>query len=69
MGTPKVKVRLEDKSKITAPLDTGAKINGMTKEVIEDVGLAIKQGPKPELVLHTRHSQLFLAFVKMLRLQ
>ena len=60
MGSPKAKVRLEDGSKITALLDTGAEINVMTREVMEDAGLAMRQGPKLELVSHTGHSRPFL---------
>ena len=54
-------MRLEDGLKITALLDTGADINVMTWEVIEDAGLAIRRGPKLELVSHTGHSRFFLA--------
>lgn len=60
MGSPKAKVRLEDGSKITALLDTGAEINVMTREIMEDTGLAMRQGPKLELVSHTGHSRPFL---------
>ena len=45
---------------ITALLDTGAEINVITKEVMEDAGFAIRPEPKPELVLHTSHSRPFL---------
>ena len=60
MGSPKAKVRLEDGSKVTVLLDTGADINVMTQEVIEDAGLAMQRGPKLELVSHSGHSRLFL---------
>ena len=60
MGSPKAKVRLEDGSKVTAFLDTGAEINVITREVMEDVGLAMRRGPKLELVSHTGHSRPFL---------
>ena len=60
MGSPKAKVRLEDGSKVTALLDTGAEINVMTREVMEDAGLAMRRGPKLELVSHTGHSRPFL---------
>ena len=59
MGSPKAKVRLEDGSKVTALLDTGAEINVMTREVMEDAGLAMRRGPKLELVSHTGHSRHF----------
>ena len=60
MGSPKAKVRLEDGPKVLALLDTGAEINVMTKEVMEDAGLAMRQGPRLELVSHTGHSWPFL---------
>ena len=62
MGSPKAKVRLEDGCKIIALLDTGAEINIMTREVMEDAGLAIRRGPKRALVSYTGHSRLFLGF-------
>ena len=60
MEPPKAKVRLENGSKVTALLDTGAEINVMTREVMEDAGLAMQRGLKLELVSHTGHSRLFL---------
>ena len=60
MGSPKTKVCLEDGSKVLALLDTGAEINVMTKEIMEDAGLAMRRGPRLELVSHTGHSQPFL---------
>ena len=60
MGSLKAKVRLEDGSKITALLDTGAEIHLMIREIMEDTELAKRQGPKLELVSHTGHSQSFL---------
>ena len=62
IGSPKAKVRLEDGSKVTAALDTGAEINVMTREVMEDAGLAIHRGPKLELVSHTCHCRFFFGF-------
>ena len=53
-------MRLGDGSKIIALLDTGAEINVMTREVMEDAGLAMRRGPKLELVSHTGHSRPFL---------
>lgn len=41
IGSTKAKVRLEDGYKVTALLDTGAEINVMTQEVMEDAGLAM----------------------------
>ncbi|MCJ1349183.1 hypothetical protein MMC31_007419 [Peltigera leucophlebia] len=60
MGSPKIKVRLEDGPKVRALLNTGAEINVMTREVMEDAGLAMRKGPKLELVSHTGHSRPFL---------
>lgn len=60
MGSPRIKVRLEDGSKVTALLDIRAKINIKTREMIEDVGLAMRKDPKLELVSYTDHSWLFL---------
>ena len=60
IGSPKAKMRLEDGSKITASLDTGADIKIITREVIEDVGLTIWRGLKLEMICHTSHSALFL---------
>lgn len=56
MGTPKAKVRLEDGFKIIALLDTGVEINVITKKVMKDARLTMKQGPKLELVSHTGYS-------------
>lgn len=42
MGSPKVKIRLEDGSKITALFDTDAEINVMIKEVIKNTRLAMR---------------------------
>ncbi len=53
----KAKVCLKDGSKVTALLDTGAEINVMTKELMEDANLAMRRGPKLELVSHTGHSR------------
>ncbi len=55
-------MRLEDGSKVTALLDTGAEINVMTCELMQDADLAIRRSPKLELVSYTGHSYLFLGF-------
>lgn len=60
MGLPKAKVCLEDGSKVMALLDTGAEINVMIRELMKEANLAIRKGPKLELVSHTSHSRLFL---------
>ena len=56
MGSLKAKVWREDGSKVTALLNTAAEINDMTREVIENTGLAMRHGSKLELVSHTGHS-------------
>ncbi len=60
MGSPKVKVCLDNGSKVTALLDTGVEINVMTRELMEETNLAMKKGPKLELVSHLGHSRTFL---------
>ena len=45
-----------------ALLDTGAEINVMTKEEIEDTNLEMRQGPKLELVSYTGHNRPFHGF-------
>ena len=64
IGSLKAKVRLEDGSRVTALLDTGAEIHVMTREVIKDAGLAIQRSLKLELVSHPGYSCLFLGFCK-----
>ena len=49
-----------DSSKVTALLDTVAEINVMTRELMEDANLAMRLGPKLELVSHTGHGRRFL---------
>lgn len=41
-GSPKAKFGLENYSKITALLDTGAEINVITKEIMEDTRLLMR---------------------------
>lgn len=60
MRSPKARVRFEYGSKITTILDTGVEINVMTREILEDLGLAIYYDPKLELVSHTGNSFPFL---------
>ena len=57
IGSLKVKVRLDDSSKVIALLDTSAEINIIPREVIEDAGLAMRHRPKLELVFHTSYSR------------
>lgn len=57
MGSLKTRVRLEDGSKVIVFLDTGAEINVMTREVMENAGLAMREGPRLELVSHTGYSR------------
>ena len=63
----KIKVCLEDGSKVTALLDTGAEINVMTKKLMEDSNLAMRRGSKLELVSHTGHSRPFISLCKDVR--
>ena len=60
MGLLKAKIRLKDSFKVTTLLDTGVEINVMTRKLIEDINLAIRQKTKLELVSYIRHSRLFL---------
>ncbi len=60
----KAKVRRKDGSKVTALLDTGTEVNIMTREVMEDAGLAIRRGPKLELISNTCHNRPFLGICK-----
>ena len=64
MGSAKARVRLKDSSKVTALFDTSAEINVMTREVMGDAGLAMRHGPKLELISYTSHSHLFLGLCK-----
>lgn len=64
MRSPKAKIYLEDSSKVTALLNTGAKINIMTRELMEDANLAIRQGSKLELISHIGYSCFFLGLSK-----
>ena len=41
-------------------MDTGAEINVMTRELMEDTNLTMRRGPKLELVSHTDNSRSFL---------
>lgn len=68
MGFPNTRVRLEDGPKVFALLDTGAEINVMTKEVMEDAGVAMRRGPRLELVSHTGHSRPFLGLCEDVKL-
>ena len=47
-----------------ALLDTGAEINLMTRKVMKDANLAMKQGPKLKLVSYTSHNRPFLDLCK-----
>ena len=60
MRSPKAKIRLKDGFKVMALLDTGAEINVMTRELMEEANLAMRKGPKLELILHMSHNQPFL---------
>lgn len=58
----KTKIGFKNGPKVVVLLDTSAKINVMTREVIENAGLAMRNSPKLELVSHTGHSCFFLCF-------
>ena len=58
--SPKAKVYLEDNSKVTPLLDTGAEINMMIRKLMEDANLAMRRGSKLELISHIAHSSFFL---------
>lgn len=60
----KIKVKIEDDFKIMILLNIGTKINEITRKIIEDARLAIKQKPKLELILNTGHSQLIFNLYK-----
>lgn len=62
MGSLKTRVRLENRSKITVFLDIDIEINVMTKEIIKDMGLAMRRGLKLELRSYTSHSYPFFSF-------
>ena len=64
MGFPKAKIRHKNVLKLIAFLDTGAEINVMTQEVMEDAGLAIQRDSKLELVSYMCHSHPFLGLCK-----
>ncbi len=66
IGCPKTRFRLEDSAKVFALLDTSVKINMMKKTVMEEASLAIRSGPRLELIFHTSHSRFFLRYSKML---
>ncbi len=55
-------MRLKNSSKETALLDTGVEINVMTRKVMKDAGLAIRRGPKLEMVSNTGYSRSLLGF-------
>lgn len=59
MGSLKAKIRLEDGSKITAILGIDVEINIMIQKIIEDAGLATRQGLKLELISHNGHNRFF----------
>lgn len=64
MDSSKTRINIENRSKVIAFLDTSVEINVMNKEVIEDISLAVRQGPKLELISHTVHSYPFHSLCK-----
>lgn len=61
---PKATIWLEDSFKIIVVLDISVEINIMTREIMEDIGLAMRCGPKLKLISHTGHSCYFLGLCK-----
>lgn len=64
----KAKVDLKNNFKVTVLLNTDVEINVMTKNLIEDVNLAMRQGPNLKLVSHIGHSHFFLGFCKNIKI-
>lgn len=62
MESSGAKVRLEDGSKVISLLDTGAEINVMTRELMEDANLAMRRDRKLELISHIGHNRTFPSF-------
>ena len=59
IGSAKAKVHLKNGLKVMVFLDTDVEINVMTRKLIKDTNLTMRQGPRLELVSHTGHSRLF----------
>lgn len=59
MESTKAKVRLKYGFTVTVLLDTIVEINVITKVLMEDTNLAIRQKPKLELVSYKSHSRFF----------
>lgn len=59
----KAKIKSENNSKITIFLDTKVEINIITRKIIKNTRLIIKQRLKLELVLHSGYSGLFLGLL------
>ena len=64
MSSLEAKVRLKNGSKVTILLVTSAKIDDITRKIMEDTGLAMQYDSKLELVSHTSHSRLFFSLCK-----
>lgn len=60
MSFAKAKIRLVNVSKVTVFLDTGAEINIITREIMEDTGLPMQCGAKLESIFHRSHNCSFL---------
>lgn len=60
IGSPKVKVGFEDGSRVMTLLDTRVEMNIMTRELMEDATLAMRQGSKLDLISNTGQSCFFL---------
>lgn len=60
----KAKVYLKNSSKITVFLVTNVEINVISKKLIKEANLAIRQGSKIEFVFYTSDSRLFSSLCK-----
>lgn len=62
IGLFKTKICLENSSKVTTLLDSSIEINVITRKLIEDINLAMREDPKLELVFYNNYSHFFLSF-------
>lgn len=60
MGYPRTLVSMDGGTKLSALLDCGAEVNVMTRKVMTAAGLAMRKGPRLELVTHTGHHRPFV---------
>ena len=60
MGTPKCKTILNYNLRVMTLLDCGAEVNVMTRQVMDDAGLAMRTGPLLKLIAHNGQAQPFI---------